>query len=199
MKNKNTLNVGDLISIGVYSAVYFIFLTIGTFTSAILVPAYGMILIPAFVALFSSVPYYLLALKLQKFGAITIMGFIMGIFYFVSGHFPLSFVPALILSIVADGIAYTGKYKSKILLVISYVIFGFINAGPILPLYFLKNAYIENLVARGKDSTYIDKLFSQISVTTFFIFLIATVVAGLISSIFALKMMKKHFEKAGVI
>ena len=199
MQNKKTLNVSDLISIGVYSAVYFLFVTIATFAAGIMIPAYGMILIPAFAALISSVPYYLLGLKVQKFGALTIMGFTMGIFYLVSGHFPLSFVPAFAFSIVADLVAYSGKYKSKFLFMISYVIFCFGNAGPILPLYFTKEAYINNLVNRGKDSAYIDKLFNQISTTTLFVMIVATIVLAILGSLFAQKMMKKHFEKAGVI
>lgn len=199
MKNKATLDVSNLISIGVYSAVYFVFVTIATFTSAIIVPAYGMILIPAFAALISSVPYYLLGLKVQKFGALTIMGFTMGVFYLVSGHFPLSFVPAFAFSVIADLVANSGKYKNKILFMISYVIFCFGNAGPILPLYFTKEAYISNLVNRGKDSTYIDNLFSQISMVTLFIMIASTIVLAILGSLFAQKMMKKHFEKAGVI
>lgn len=199
MKNKNSLTVSDLISTGIYTAVYFVFLTIATFASSLIIPAYGMILIPAFAALLCSVVYYLLALKVQKFGALTLMGIVMGIFYFASGHFPLSFIPAIVFGLLADIIANTGKYKNKTSLTASYVVFSFSNAGPILPLYFTKKAYIENLIARGKDSVYIDKLFSQISITTFFIFVATTVILAILGSIFAQKMMKKHFEKAGVI
>ena len=199
MKNKPTLNTNDLISIGIYSAIYFLFVTIGTFASGIIIPGYGMILIPAFAALLSSVPYYLLGLKVQKFGALTIMGCTMGIFYLVSGHFPLSFIPAFAFSFIADLIANFGKYKNKFLLTVSYAIFSFGNTGPVLPLYFTKKAYIANLVSRGKDSIYIDKLFSQISTTTFFVLIISTITFSVLGSLFAQKMMKKHFEKAGII
>ena len=196
---KNNLNISNLISIGVYSAVYFLFVTIATFSSAILIPAYGMICIPAIAALISSLPYYLLGLKVQKFGAITLMGFTMGIFYFVSGHFPLSFIPAFLFSILADGILYLGKYKSKLLFALSYILFCFGNAGPILPLFFSKEAYISNLVERGKDNQYIANLFTQISSTSFVIMIVSTIIFAIIGSVFAHKMMKKHFKKAGII
>ena len=198
MKN-NLLKVSDLIFVGVYSAVYFLFLTIATFASAIIVPVYGMVLIPAFAALLCALPYYLLALKVQKFGAISLMGFIMGAFYFVSGHFPLSFLPAFVFSVLADLIAFKSQYKNMKVLTLSYIVFSFVNSGPILPLYLTKELYIQNLEARGKDAEYIGKLFSQVSVATFIVFVVGTILMAIISSIFSKKMMKKHFEKAGVI
>ena len=58
--------------------------------------------------------------------------------------------------------AAAGKYRSKKLLLASYVVFSYGLTGPILPLWFMKSAYIANLTARGKDAAYIDTLFAPI-------------------------------------
>ena len=64
-------------------------------------------------ALISGSVYMLLAAKLQKFGGITIMGLVMGLFFFVSGHFVLSFAANIICGVAADLVAAAGKYRSK--------------------------------------------------------------------------------------
>lgn len=85
-QSSKKLTVPDLISVGVFTAIYFVLVTIATFACAIL-PGIGNIILPAAAALISGSVYMLLALKLQKFGGISIMGLVMGLFFFVSGHF----------------------------------------------------------------------------------------------------------------
>lgn len=73
----------------------------------------------------------------------------MGLFFFVSGHFVLSFAANIICGVAADLVVAAGKYRSKKLLLASYVVFSYGLTGPILPLWFMKSAYIANLTARG--------------------------------------------------
>ncbi len=68
----NKLTVPDLISVGVFTALYFVLVTVATFTCALL-PGVGNIVLPALAALISGSVYMLLAAKLQKFGGITII------------------------------------------------------------------------------------------------------------------------------
>ena len=118
-QKSNKLTVPDLISVGVFTALYFVLVTVATFACALL-PGVGNILLPAVAALISGSVYMLLAAKLQKFGGITIMGLVMGLFFFVSGHFVLSFAANIICGVAADLVAAAGKYRSKKLLLASY-------------------------------------------------------------------------------
>lgn len=140
-QKSNKLTVPDLISVGVFTALYFVLVTVATF-ACVLLPGVGNILLPAVAALISGSVYMLLAAKLQKFGGITIMGLVMGLFFFVSGHFVLSFAANIICGVAADLVAAAGKYRSKKLLLASYVVFSYGLTGPILPLWFMKSAYI---------------------------------------------------------
>ena len=79
MQSNNKLTIPDLISIGVFTAIYFVLVTIATFASALLLPGVSNIFLPAIAALISGSVYMLLAAKLQKFGGITIMGLVMGL------------------------------------------------------------------------------------------------------------------------
>ncbi len=197
MKKKN-LNVSDLISIGVYTAIYFILVAIATFVSA-LIPGFSNVFLPAFAALISGTVYMLMIAKVQKFGAISIMGIVMGIFFFVSGHFILSFAANIICGILADYVSSIGKYKSKKWILISYVIFSYGITGPILPLWFMKDSYVASLEARGKSVEYISKVFNFINTGSFFICMISILICALVGGIFGMKMVKKHFVKAGIV
>ena len=202
-QKSNKLTVPDLISVGVFTALYFVLVTVATFACALL-PGVGNILLPeagypAVAALISGSVYMLLAAKLQKFGGITIMGLVMGLFFFVSGHFVLSFAANIICGVAADLVAAAGKYRSKKLLLASYVVFSYGLTGPILPLWFMKSAYIANLTARGKDAAYIDTLFAPINSGSFVVSMLAILICALVGGFFGQKMLKKHFEKAGIV
>ena len=199
MKTTNKLTVPDLISIGVFTALYFVLVTIATFGSAAIAPGFNNVILPAICALISGCVYMLLAAKLQKFGGISVMGIVMGLFFMTSGHFIISFAANIVMGIVADFVARVSSYKSKKGLLLSYVLFSYGLFGPIIPMWFMKDAYVANLEARGKDAAYIADLFANINMTTFVIAVAATLVCALVGGWFGQKMVKKHFVKAGIV
>ena len=199
MKTTNKLTVPDLISIGVFTALYFVLVTIATFGSAAIAPGFNNVILPAVCALISGCVYMLLAAKLQKFGGISVMGIVMGLFFMTSGHFIISFAANIVMGIVADFVARASSYKSKKGLLLSYVLFSYGLFGPIIPMWFMKDAYVANLEARGKDAAYIADLFANINMTTFVIAVMATLVCALVGGWFGQKMVKKHFVKAGIV
>ena len=199
MKTTNKLTVPDLISIGVFTALYFVLVTIATFSSAVIFPGFNNVVLPAFCALISGCVYMLLAAKLQKFGGIAVMGIVMGLFFMTSGHFIISFAGNIVMGIVADLVAKASNYKSKKGLLASYVLFSYGLFGPVIPMWFMKDAYVANLEARGKEAAYIEELFANINMGTFAIAVLATLICALIGGWFGQKMIKKHFVKAGII
>lgn len=192
------LTVPDLISIGVFTALYFVCVAVATLISTLVAGA-GTIFLPAVAALICGVVYMLAVARVGKFGAITVMGVVIGLFLFVSGHFVLSFVASLVFPLAADLIARAGRYKSRAGILASYVVFCYGLTGPILPLWFMKDAYVASLQARGKDAAYIDALFSQISTGSFFLAMGAILLCALVGGWFGQRILRKHFAKAGVI
>lgn len=195
----NRLTAPNLISIGVFTALYFVLVTIATFTSAALLPGFSNVFLPAIAALISGCVYMLLAAKVQKFGGISVMGVVMGLFFLVSGHFILSFAANVICGIVADLIAKSSNYRSQKTLLLSYVVFSYGLTGPVLPMWFMKDAYVANMIERGKDSAYIESLFAHMNMMTFAIAMVSILICALLGGYFGQKMMQKHFKKAGII
>ena len=199
MNKTNKLTVPDLISIGVFTALYFVLVTIATFASVAIFPGFNNVVLPAFCALISGCVYTLLVVKLQRFGGISVMGIVMGLFFMISGHFIISFAANIVMGIVADCVAKVGKYKSKKWIILSYVLFSYGLFGPVIPMWFMKDAYVANLVARGKDAVYIAELFANINMVTFVLAVVATLICALVGGWFGMKMIKKHFVKAGIV
>ena len=189
---ENKLMIQDLISIGVFTAIYFVLVTIATFATSAIIPGLSYVLIPVVSALISGCVYMLLVVKIQKFGAITIMELVMSIFFFSSGHFILSFVTNIVFAIIADLIGYISKYKNKAMILLSYIVFSYGLMGPVLPMWFLKDQYVSNLVARGKDAVYIERLFEYINMGTFRLCIVAILIGSIIGGLFGIKMIKKQ-------
>ncbi|EOH99204.1 hypothetical protein UAY_01981 [Enterococcus moraviensis ATCC BAA-383] len=190
------LKIQDFISIGIYTAIYFLVVTIAMVLLRFTIPAFNSILIPSATALFAGIVYLLVIHRIPRFGAITIMGSVMGLFFLVSGHFPLSFLPNILCAILADWIQYRTKLSEKLRTMVSYTVFSFGLMGPVLPLWFMKNAYIDSLIARGKDSVYIDKVFAPITTTTFYVCVVAVIVCSIVGIMIGQKVYEKHFDKA---
>ena len=72
MKNTNKLTVPDLISIGVFAALYFVLVAVATFSSVLIFPGFNNVVLPAFCALISGSVYMLMVAKVQKFGTISL-------------------------------------------------------------------------------------------------------------------------------
>ncbi|MGC4386940.1 MptD family putative ECF transporter S component, partial [Streptococcus suis] len=107
------LTVKDMILTGALSALYCIGVGLGTLLAVLIFRSANMVEAPAVAALICGVVYMLLIAKVQKFGAVLLMGAIMAVFFFLSGHFILSFFPSLICGFLADLLARFGNYMSQ--------------------------------------------------------------------------------------
>ncbi|AYW44800.1 MptD family putative ECF transporter S component [Tetragenococcus koreensis] len=199
-KNKSkTIRTTDLISIGIYSALYFVLVGIAEMLVVLLIPGYSYSYSPVLAALLTGTIFMLMAAKVPKFGAITIMGSVLGIFFFLSGLFPSALIPGVISALLADIIAYVFKYKSKMGLLLSYIVFSFNTVGPVVQLLFSTDSYVTNLKERGKDAAYIENVFASIADYTGIVVFVLLIIAAIIGGLFGQRMMKKHFEKAGIV
>lgn len=81
----NYLRGKDLITIGIFSAIYFVLNFICMLISGL--HPLVWILMPMNIAIVTGIPFLLLCAKVQKFGAVLIMGIITGLIYYVTGQF----------------------------------------------------------------------------------------------------------------
>ena len=107
MKNNNKLKGKDLINIGIYAAIYCVLMT------CIAMLGYIPIMMPmlaVIVPIVLGVPMMLFYTKVKKFGMITIMGTIVGIYLCVTGMGFWPIVFGVVFGFLADLVAKSGKY-----------------------------------------------------------------------------------------
>ena len=189
----------DIITTGVYTSLYFLFVCLGTLLAVIVEHSANMKYSPAFTALIAGTIYMLLIAKTKKFGSLTLMSAVMSLFFFMSGHFVLSFLPSLLCGLLADCTAKIGKYNDKIYNLLSYIIFSFGNLAPIIMMWVVRENYINRLIARGKDATYISNVMVDFNFANVAWLSLTIILGALLGGLFGQYMLKKHFSKAGMV
>ncbi|APB31122.1 MptD family putative ECF transporter S component [Vagococcus teuberi] len=189
------LKVQDLILIGIYATVYFFTVFIATMLMRFTVPVFHSLLIPSMSALISGTLYIIVVNKVPKFGAITLVGSVMAVFFFAFGYFPLAFLPSFIFPLLADFVQTKTKILDSLKLMISYIIFSFGLTGPILPLWFMKDAYSESLLNKGKDMSYVNSVFEGVSTASFFVSMLLVIITSIIGLKIGKIIYTKHFAK----
>lgn len=117
MKSNNKLKGKDLINIGIYAAIYCLLMT------CIAMLGYIPIMLPMLAVIgpiVLGVPMMLFYTKVKKFGMITIMGTIVGIYLCVTGMGFWPIVFGVVFGFLADLVAKSGKYVSSKKTILSY-------------------------------------------------------------------------------
>ena len=93
------LKAKDLINVGIYTAIYLvIFFVVGMLNAIPVLYPFLYILIP----LISGIPFMLFLTKTDKFGMVTIMSVICGVFWFLMGYTWTAIVGYVVFGIIAD-------------------------------------------------------------------------------------------------
>ena len=198
MENINKkLKAKDFITIGIFAAILFVvefaFGMLG-YIHPYIVAAYVIIL-----PLASGIPMMLFYTKVEKFGMITIVSVLLAIIMFVGGMGYLG-APLIITSgLVADLIARSGSYKSFKKTVISHGVFCLWICANYFPVVVSADSYRKNLLEGGYSAEYCDSLFRAINSKTIAVLLVLCFVFGCIGALIGKAVVKKHFEKAGIV
>lgn len=192
---KSKIDVKDLINIGLFTAVYFIFIAPPGILG--IIPIF-MLLLPAMIGLVGGIPVMLLITKTQKFGALTICGVVVSLLLAIMGHPWMALILSVPVIVIADMVMAMGQYKSWKLNSIGYIIFSFWPIGNLLPFYFMRNSYLAFIHDKyGTDyEATVEGLFSIGMIP---IILITTIIGAWIGAYIAKGILKKHFKRAGII
>ncbi len=195
--NENKLKAKDFITIGIFTALVFIVeYACGMlgFIHPYFIASY-VILIP----IVGSIPMMLFYTKVEKFGMITIMSVLIAIIMFVTGMGWLGAPLIIISGLIADLIAKKGGYKSFKMTALSHGVFCLWICANYFPVIVTADNYRKNLIDGGFSADYCDALFSVINAKTIAILLILCIVFGVVGAFVGKAVVRKHFEKAGIV
>jgi len=193
----NKLKVKDFITVGIFTAILFVVeFACGMlgYIHPFIVASY-VVMIP----LVGAIPMMLFYTKVQKFGMITIMSVLIAIIMFVTGMGFLGAPLIIAAGLIADFIAKSGKYKSFKKSMISYGVFSLWICANYFPVVITAESYRQDLVDGGYSAEYCNNLFLAINYKTIGVLLILCFVFGCIGAFIGKAIVKKHFEKAGIV
>lgn len=197
-KNHSKLVSRDLISIAIFSVL---------FTLCLFVIAGVMSLLPVtmiFYGVLGAIPcgiiYMYMRARTPKRGSIIIQAILFGIIVFIMGTMWTFSAGAVIGGILAELISASGAYKSFKKNTAGYVVFMiFLWSGQIAPMILAKDYYRAFSTQTGMTEEYITTMLGFLSTPVFIAALIATGISALLGSLLGRKVLKKHFEKAGIL
>lgn len=196
MEKTEKLNVRDLITIGILSAVFIvIYIGIGIFTGSTPI---GWLFTNAVLALPLGIVYMLLLARVPKRGTAFILGVVFCLVMLLMGHWWPSVllvgIFALIAELVSDVIgkmSFPGMLAAFVIFMIGFPVAGF------APLVWFQAAYIG--AYPREMASYYEGLAKLLGGGMFWFVIAATAAGAVIGAFLGKAVLKKHFVKAGIV
>ena len=191
--NENKLKMKDIATIGIFSALLFVVTMVAGALMGIsmVLNMYSV----AVVAVLSAPLYMLIMAKVHKKGAVLLTFAIVGILWgLFGGIFVLIWM--LGFGVVGEVLASKSKYQNYKMLTVSFGLYSVgYYLGAIAPLYYYPAFW--SGFDRPKET--VDAMIAAAHSTAGLAAIPVTLIAIVIGAVIAKRILKKHFEKAGVI
>ena len=197
-RGNNSLQTKDYISIGVFSLIYFV-IAFGIGGIAQMTPV-TFPLMPMIVALFAGSIFMLYTAKIPKKGAVSILGILAGILLFITGMFWMMSAFFILLGFIADYIISSGDFKSFRRNLTAYCIFALAPMGAYIPMVVMPVQFDKFMQRKGNFSSFAGVI-KSIGFNWWAIpaMILGTVICGAIGGFIGKKLLRRHFEKAGIV
>lgn len=188
----------DLISIGIFAALWFAISMVFMLISGI--SPYIWVMLPAIDALFCATPILLLCARVQKPGALLIIGLVFGGFCFLMGSFsPYTLILFTGGTIVGEIIRHVTHYTDFMGNAFAYAFFSLGMCGSPLPVWTLGQSFFDQMLAQGMSPEYVGQLSGIATTPTLVIMFVATIVCGVLGACLSRMLFKRHFAKIGMV
>lgn len=197
MEKKKGLVVKDYIFIGVFTALFFVILTIISFLMEMVPVLFPFVVGGA--GLVGAPIYMLMLAKVQKRGAILLSGVLIALLYLMTGGFPITLVGILFAGVVGELIASLSKNRNLSLLAIAYMaVMTICSVAVYAPAYLMTELYFDN-VAKYYPQDYTDRLQALFTWPVGLGIVVSTALLTWLGVLLSRRLMRKHFLRAGLI
>lgn len=189
----NKLKVKDLVTIGVFAVIYFaVMFAVGMMG---MVPILFLVY-PTVLGIVAGTIVMLFEAKVPKPWALFIFGMLTPLIMFAMGHTIVLPLLSLISLLIAEYIRKTGNYKSLKHDMLACAVFNTWICGSLMQMLLAKEKYIELTMMMGQE--YIDMLEKLITYPHMLLVYVGALLGGYIGALIGKKLLRKHFEKAGI-
>lgn len=155
--------------------------------------------IPFLTSLISAPVFMLYATRIRTFGMVFIMGVVFAIAFSLSGHSMYVVPGCMSVALIAEWILKKGEYKRVNAARWAYTVYALYGAFNLLPIYIARDAFTKSLIQQGYGEAYANKLMQVLPDWSFLPIIIMGCVGAYIGCSIGIKMLCKHFEKAGMV
>ncbi|WP_206641250.1 MptD family putative ECF transporter S component [Nonomuraea polychroma] len=186
----------DLISVGVFGALYLV-IVFGINMLGFINPAVMLIALAASIVA-GGIPFILFLTRVRHAGMVTVFAIVTAGILMLSGHPPISFAISVVCALLAEAIIWAGNYRSRRLSVLAYAVYSAWYVGPMMPIFYARDDYFAGPSMQMMGPEYVSQMQALLSPGVLVLFDLSTVVFGLLGGLLGLRLMRKHFEKAGL-
>lgn len=191
---ENKLKIKDLVTIGVFAVIYFVFMfgvgMIGVIPILFLI-------YPTILGIVTGTIIMLFMVKVQKPWSLFILGMLSPLIMFLVGHTYVLVLHALVVMFIAEMIRRVGNYKSLKFNMIAFAVFNTWICGSLMQMLWAREKYIELSMMMGKE--YVDAMISLITYPHMALVYAGAIVGGLVGAYIGKNLLRKHFTKAGIV
>lgn len=192
---KKGLTVKDLVTTGIFSAIFFVFTLVGglPFAPNPVLTFY----MPMGAALLCGPIYLLMVAKVQKRWSVTILGIIMGIIWFATGMhwaFSLGYIG---MGLIADLVAGAGHYRNKAINLLSYMLISLGGIYTYVVFFLDPDGWASTMLNNGTEQSYIDTMNASAPSWLLVVIIAGTLTVAALSGWVGGKMLKSSLKRLG--
>lgn len=190
------LQAKDLINIGLFTVLYVVLgccVAIPIGFVPIFLPILG-----ALWTLITGIPFMLFAVRVKKFGMVTIMAILAGILMGLTGMGFWGVPMGVVFGLLGDLIMKSGNYASVKKTILGYGVFSLWMIGTYIPMYFMVEQSRADFAA-GFGEEYADKVMSVMPMWSIVLVIAGIFLCALLGGLIGKALLKKHFAKAGIL
>lgn len=196
LSQNNGLTVKDLVTTGIFTALFFVFVIIGgiAFAPNPVLTFY----MPMGSALLCGPVFLLLVAKVPKRWAITILGTLVGVIFFATGMHWAMDLGYILMGFAADLVAGSRRYRSVKTNILSYILLCLGATGTYIVFFADPDGWTSTMLKNGTEQAYIDTMSASAPGWMLAVILLGTMVVAGFSGWAGSRLLKKQFEKAGI-
>ena len=190
----NKLKIKDLVTIGVFTVIYFaVMLALGMMG---MIPILFLVY-PTVLGIVAGTIVMLFEAKVAKPWALFIFGMLSPLIMFAMGHTIVLPILSLVSISIAEGIRRIGNCKSLKHNMLACAVFNTWICACLMQMLLAKEKYIELSMMMGKE--YVDMIEKLITYPNMLLVYVGALLGGYLGALIGKKLLRKHFEKAGIV
>ena len=148
--------------------------------------------------LITGIPVMLFAVRVKKFGMVTIMAVLSGLLMGLTGMGFWGILTGAVFGLLGDLIMKSGGYQSTKKTILGYGVFSLWMVGTYIPMYFMVEQSRTDF-AKSFGDEYADKVMSVMPMWSIVLVIAAIFLFALLGGRIGKAILKKHFSRAGIV